>query len=507
MRQTLFHIPRQAFEGALFGFGWLFFLWLAVLAAFVVWNTARKSWGPESRGALAMLLLIGGAIVFILPQILEKDGLAIRGYGVMVMLGVVAGVAIAAHRAARLGLDPDIIYSLAFWMFLAGIAGARLFYIVQKRDQFHSLGQILNFTQGGLVVYGSVIGGLAAGFWFAHRRRLPILALADLIAPSMLVGLAIGRLGCLLNGCCYGGVCSPDWPLGLAFPAGSPPYLSQLALGELHGIRLAEDNQGRPIVSQVVAGSAAERAGLKPGTIVAAIRLPPLESLEAANGDLHLAGQPLSLVVARRSTRQPINLTLRPSRSPGKSGNDLGMEFVAEGENAALVRKVAPGGPAEEAGLRVGDRIVAAKLPEVRSLEAAAERLQFAGREIGVVSPNGEAYVWSVSKRPTHSLEVHPTQIYSSLGAGALAFFLWAVYPFRRRDGEVFTWMITLYPIGRFLIEIIRDDEAGQWGTPLTISQLISIVIGLFALAFWFFLRSRPRRLAWPANPDAVTQT
>src|SRR5690606_35601826 len=121
-------------------------------------------------------------------------GLPIRGYGVMMLMGVLAGVGLAAQRARRMGVNPEAIYSLAFYMFVGGIVGARGFYVVQKWDEFGSesldatIGNIVKFTEGGLVVYGSLIGGLLAAMLFCSRKRLPMLAIADLIAPSLVVG-------------------------------------------------------------------------------------------------------------------------------------------------------------------------------------------------------------------------------------------------------------------------------------------------------------------------------
>ena len=103
-----------------------------------------------------------------------------------------------------------------------------------------TLGAILNVTQGGLVVYGSLIGALLGGLWFLRRHALPTLAVADLMAPSLVLGLALGRIGCLLNGCCYGGLCDAPW--GLTFPAESEPYKHQQSLGQLHGFQIAEDS-------------------------------------------------------------------------------------------------------------------------------------------------------------------------------------------------------------------------------------------------------------------------
>jgi phosphatidylglycerol:prolipoprotein diacylglycerol transferase len=124
-------------------------------------------------------------------------------------------------------------------VFLWGIVGARLFYVIEYREQFFppgrsllaSLPAVLNIPAGGLVVFGSLPTAAFAAWRFAKRRGLSLLALADCIAPGLLVGLAIGRVGCFLNGCCYGGPCALPW--AVRFPPDSPPWLEQAAQGLL----------------------------------------------------------------------------------------------------------------------------------------------------------------------------------------------------------------------------------------------------------------------------------
>ena len=95
--------------------------------------------------------------------------------------------------------------------------------------------------------------------------------------------------------------------------------------------------------------------------------------------------------------------------------------------------------------------------------------------------------------RPEQSLPVHPTQIYSAINALLLCLFLLAYYPYRRRDGEVFALMLTLYPISRFLLEMIRADEGG-----LTNAMAISIGFIVVVTAMWFYILRRPAGTAFP---------
>ncbi len=91
----------------------------------------------------------------------------------------------------------------------------------------------------------------------------------------------------------------------------------------------------------------------------------------------------------------------------------------------------------------------------------------------------------------TQSLPLHPTQLYSSLDSLVILVLLWAFYPLRRRDGEVMGLLMVTYPITRFLIEYLRNDEGVFWAG-LTISQNISLVLFLGGLAYWFWLSRLP---------------
>ena len=101
---------------------------------------------------------------------------------------------------------------------------------------------------------------------------------------------------------------------------------------------------------------------------------------------------------------------------------------------------------------------------------------------------------------PGRSLPIHPTQLYAALDAGLLALVLWLAYPFRRRDGEIFAVLITVHPISRFLLEMIRSDEPGQFGTTLTISQWISLAFLVLAAGFWYYVEKQPRGSALPRS-------
>ena len=281
MLQTLFYIPLEIAGVPVFGFGWLLAVWAVVsvvLLADVAW---RHGVGSEFWSYLPLVGLVAAAIVWLLPAVCEPEGLPIRGYGMMLLLAVVAGTGLLVWRGRRAGLDPDLMFSLVFWMFVPGILGARLFYVIeywpdyQKATPGETLAAVVNFTKGGLVVYGSLIGGLLGFLAFVRKHRLPVLAVADLMAPCLLLGLALGRVGCLMNGCCFGGPC--DLPWAVTFPMGSPVYDREVSsgkrpsLGELLGMTLGIDGAAAPVLEDVEPDGPLGRAGLRRGDRLARI--------------------------------------------------------------------------------------------------------------------------------------------------------------------------------------------------------------------------------------------
>ncbi|MEE8143481.1 MAG: prolipoprotein diacylglyceryl transferase, partial [Planctomycetota bacterium] len=173
-----------------------------------------------------------------IPLPFTDHELPIYGYGMMVLVGFLAGTWVFQRGARRHGWDSTTIGDMSMWMVLMGLVGGRVFYYVQFYDQdFRGEGwfSIFKIWEGGLVLYGGIIAGLATFFWIALRSQKPLLPLMDAMGPALAVGIGFGRLGCLFNGCCWGKVCSPDFLLGLSFPEGSPPALALAGLGGVNG--------------------------------------------------------------------------------------------------------------------------------------------------------------------------------------------------------------------------------------------------------------------------------
>ncbi len=255
-------------------------------------------------------------------------GLKVFGYGTMLVLAFVFSTALAWWRAKRERLDPEVIIDIAFWLFLFGMIGARLFYCVEYwGHEIKTVWDALQYWKGGVVYYGGIVGGTIAFFVYRHFKPFPLRPFLDVVAPSIAVGTLFGRLGCFLNGCCYGDIC--DYPWAVAFPQYSPPWGQQRAVG-----------------------------------------------------------------------------------------------------------------------------LIAANAPQ--------------------------------------SLPVHPTQLYSALDSLVLLLLMTAFYPLRRRDGEVMGVLMLAYPVTRFLIEYLRNDEPAFFAG-MTIAQNISFLLLFGAFAYWAWLSTLPK--------------
>src|SRR5262245_51497554 len=163
MCSELFRVPYVWSGVPIFGFGLLLAIWAVAGAISFTTSVRRHGWTGETWGLVPLLALTGAAIIW-LPK-LFPEGLPVRGYGLMVLLGTVSGVALATYRARQVGLNHELIWSLAFWMFIGGILGARLFYVIEYWNQrFRSdslattIFRVLDFPEGGLVIYGALLG-------------------------------------------------------------------------------------------------------------------------------------------------------------------------------------------------------------------------------------------------------------------------------------------------------------------------------------------------------------
>ena len=397
----------------MFGFGLLLALWTIISVATLAWLGWRQGFNADTWGYVPLLAIVGAAIWFVLPAVCEPRGLPIRGYGMMLLTAVVAAVLLAVRRGRRVGIDPEAIYTLAFWMFLPGLIGSRLFYVIEYWDEYHretfraTMAAVVNLTQGGLVVYGALIGGVLGLLVFVRKYKFPLLATVDLIVPSMALGLALGRVGCLLNGCCFGEPSEMPW--AITFPWDSYAHRRQVEQGQafLHGLKIVGNPGDPPVITEVQPGSLARKQGLK-------------------------------------AFQRIVSINRLPTRT------------IDEARHALLQLN------------RVGTRISI------------------------LTAGNAAVRQWTIVGPLPRSEPVQPTQPFSSINGLLVCLFLLAYDPFRRRDGELFALGMTIYPITRFLLEMVRTDERPVFGTGLTISQNGSLLVLIGAIALWFYILRRP---------------
>lgn len=156
-------------------------------------------------------------------------GLPVFGFGLMLTIALFASMELAGRRARREGLGDVQVDVLAIWVLIGGLIGARLFFIAEYWRRFESFWQVFEIWNGGIVFYGCIVGGGIAFAIYRHLHPFPIRPMMDVIAPALAIGIAFGRLGCFLNGCCYGDVCHLPW--AVTFPQKSSPWVHQVDLG------------------------------------------------------------------------------------------------------------------------------------------------------------------------------------------------------------------------------------------------------------------------------------
>ena len=153
--------------------------------------------------------------------------LTIWGFGLMMVIGFLASLWLVRWASRRAGLDPETMSDAALYALVLGVIGARAFFVFHHLDQFRgdALG-VFAIWQGGLEFLGGVVPAVAFLLFYLHRRKLPMRRYLDILAMGLMMGLAFGRLGCFLNGCCFGRPTELPW--GLRFPYRSYAYVSQV---------------------------------------------------------------------------------------------------------------------------------------------------------------------------------------------------------------------------------------------------------------------------------------
>ena len=360
---------------------------MAILAAVGIgaWSLLAGRRQRRRPGRPDALMVLGVVVLVVVAVgILWVVG-KVHSYGFMMALGFLVAIPVARRKARHCGEDPDVINNLAILALVGGVLGARISFVVehwrdfgpavgpggQYRDAAERLVDVLKLTSGGLVFDGGLILAVALTLGYLRWRHLPARRFLDILAISAMVGLAFGRVGCFLNGCCYGGACRDDFPLAVRFPYAAEPIV------------FPHD------------GANPYPAGTSPSPVYCD-------------------------------------------------------QFVRD-------RRLA-----------VPPELVGATFGHERTLKMPAELATESEFAAG---------------RAARSLPVHPAQLYGIANALVLAGLLYAVLRLRSREGQVFAMLLVLYPLTRFALEYIRDDNPDVMLTPAQWKCIVMLAVGAAMLA------------------------
>ncbi|MCL5960476.1 MAG: prolipoprotein diacylglyceryl transferase, partial [Chloroflexi bacterium] len=162
------------------------------------------------------------------PVFIHVGHFTVQWYGVGIAAAIAVGFFVALREAKRKGISQDDVYSMGTWVVIAGIVGARLLHVIDKLDYYlANPGSIIAIQGGGLAIYGAILGGAMAGIIYVRRRRLPLGKMTDAIAPALILGQAIGRIGCTINGDAVGSPTDLPWGFVYINPGAMAPSLGQ----------------------------------------------------------------------------------------------------------------------------------------------------------------------------------------------------------------------------------------------------------------------------------------
>jgi len=154
------------------------------------------------------------------PILFKIGPVTVHSYGLMIAIAFLVSMYFASHSAKKADISPEKIADFGLVLLISGIIGARLLYILTEIEYYRANPlEILMIWKGGLVFYGGFISALVCGLVFLKRNKIPVLKTCDHIIPYLALGHAIGRIGCFLNGCCFGKPTNLPW--GMIFPGGS----------------------------------------------------------------------------------------------------------------------------------------------------------------------------------------------------------------------------------------------------------------------------------------------
>jgi len=415
----------------------------------------------------------------------------VHGYGLMLVLGFFSAIVLARWRARRVGENPEVITQCGLLSLIGGLVGARAAYVMQHWDgQFagarDQLSSVLSITSGGLIYYGGLILAGLVVLAYLVLNRLPVRRFLDVVAVSLMVGLAFGRAGCLLNGCCFGQPSPPGAVGAMRFPMYTKPLI-QLYSG-VGGFSLAtswptpvyesqfEQGLVRPDERLVLFVPSA--AGLaRP----AAVHPPRYLHGRLANDQLEVlleeGSWPALFTALAGVDRRISEDEWQKVRSDGG-----GLLRGSENWNQAMVFDATGDGLLSYKELQLYflfrlDRLME-RFDSDGDGELTAEEYAEANRYL-----QDDLFDLALHEQ---SLAVRPAQVIGLIDAAFVAALLFVFFRLRRYEGQVFALMLIFYPILRIIEEFIRADNPHDISRGLlTHNQITSLV--LLAAGIIFF--------------------
>jgi phosphatidylglycerol---prolipoprotein diacylglyceryl transferase len=154
------------------------------------------------------------------PIIFERGPIALRWYGLLIAMAVLIGVTLSQYLAKARRVDPELLGDLAIWLVIGAIPCARIYYVLFQWQEYaqRPWWHMLAIWEGGIAIHGAIIGGTIATIIFARLKRVSVWQLLDLVAPSVILGQAIGRWGNFFNSEAFGKPTDLPWKLFIAYP-------------------------------------------------------------------------------------------------------------------------------------------------------------------------------------------------------------------------------------------------------------------------------------------------
>ena len=212
-------------------------LWIVLVVASLLLLALAQSYASARQMRLVpaaimsiLLLIIGDAIVYYIfisffrdkyPADYTFPHVSIYSYGFMLMLAFVVGTIwlIVEDKKRENPVGTDTILDLMVFIIFGSIIGARVVYVLTQWGHYKgNIPEMLQITQGGLSIHGGILGAMIFSWIYIRAKKLDYWDMADFVIPGLPLGIFIGRIGCFLNGCCYGNACGKDFPLGVIYP-------------------------------------------------------------------------------------------------------------------------------------------------------------------------------------------------------------------------------------------------------------------------------------------------